>query len=79
VTDPANSDVAELIHHIARSKKTHVNIAVTRPDLLEVVEHSDKLGLTEHLGEGLDWPYLRLTPKGKEAVSESIAAMREIT
>lgn len=81
---PIDHSVAELLHHLALAKRNsdgiygHINVAMTRPDLLEFVARSDELGLTEHLGVGLDWPYMRLSPKGTEVVNEAIAAMREV-
>lgn len=87
---PIDHSVAELLFFLAQATydKSNTsdgyyfrNVSILRPELLEVVKHSDELGLTEHsgCGTGLDWPYLRLTAKGREVVEEAIAAMREVT
>jgi DNA-binding MarR family transcriptional regulator len=42
------------------------------------LEHLEKLRYVERLGTGLDYHYVRLTPTGKTAVEEAIAAMRAV-
>jgi hypothetical protein len=44
---PIDHSVAELLHHLARAKRNadgclgHINISITRPDLLELVAHAE--------------------------------------
>jgi hypothetical protein len=83
MTAPIDHAVAELLHYLAKRNEAkngvYCLLSYERPDLLATVPRAVVLGLAEHLGTGLDWPYLRLTHKGAVAVNEAIAAMREIT